>query len=739
MADFIKGNSCLFAVDSSPAFKTGESLGLYFLSLLENVDFSISPARTQTRQIGGQEFGVDCVNFSPDIIANLSYSSRQDFDSESLLGTVFRPSGDYRAIFSGINDFSFNGYLFFSDSQGYDLIKQIQDSSSFSGVNVVSLGNCYLTNASHSFSAGELAKTACQFVASNIVSESLTGNRMQIPAINLESGTTGNAATIFLNPLQVNRLPTGGLTGILPNIWTARFKPSFESLQIPNQKLDSWNSAHVQNMELSLSIDRENVYGFGSDHVYGRDVKFPVQGSISINGLVSDYQTGSFEELMRNERKQTIEIFYRDPKDEFLSGLSLAEFSGLNETGHIVKNRWLKFDNCVLREKRDSLSANGMYEFSAQFDFGATENGGFSYKQGDELSVDDFVLRSSDLRRLVSSDGYSIITDPFCRAYGNNCEVETILSADGRIMCTRDNFVFEGSNPVCYLPPNLPSGVFALYLSLTDGSSGSFVPLAGFPASGAGGGYLQSGTRVYYNYSPTFLAPSSGELLDSTATGDFPNLFYKMGAHKFQYSGGYGIYNLDYNFDNEISLSPPSITGSGYSSNQLVGTRFSSGNHHIVEIHKSADGTGSFTGINARGVFNWTNNINDTAVTGQSIYYYKPVGIRGATITEGLITGYPNPRTSPSGLYFDEGFSTFNEQGTLRWSTGMRPAQSYQYNIYRSLSGSTPFSLIGSTTGLSYTDSTMIDPGVYIFRATVSINGFESPTGSSSWTWIESY
>ena len=449
MPNFIKSNSCLFAVDSSPAFSTGDRLGLYFLSLLENVDFSTSPARTQSKQIGSQNYGVDCVNFSPDVIANLSYFSRQDFASDSLLGMVYRPSGDYRQIFSGFNEFSYNGYLFFSDFQGYDLVKQIKDSNSFSGVNVVALGNCYLTNISQSFAANSPAKTSCQFVASNIVSESLVGNSMQVPAINLESGTTGNAATIFLNPLQISRLPTGNLTGILPNTWTARFQPSFSNLQIPGQSLDSWNSAHIQNMEISFSIDRENSYGFGSDYVYGRNVKFPIQGSISINGLVSSYSSGSFASLMEDENKQTIEIYYRDPQDEFLSGLSASSFSALNETGHIVKNRLVRFEDCILREKKDSISVGGLYEFSAQFDFAASENKGFSYKQGDTTSVDDFYLRSSDLRELVSSDGFSLITDPFCRAYGSGCEIETILSADGFIMCTRDNFVRDGENPIC--------------------------------------------------------------------------------------------------------------------------------------------------------------------------------------------------------------------------------------------------------------------------------------------------
>ena len=136
MSNFIKSNSCLLAVDSSPPFSTGESLGLYFVDFLQNFELSISPPRTQTKQIGSQDFGVDSVNFSPDVLANISFNTRRDFGIETLLGAFFRPSGAYLPVFSGLRDFSFNTYLFTSDLQGYDLIKQIQESQSFSGLNV---------------------------------------------------------------------------------------------------------------------------------------------------------------------------------------------------------------------------------------------------------------------------------------------------------------------------------------------------------------------------------------------------------------------------------------------------------------------------------------------------------------------------------------------------------------------------------------------------------------------------
>ena len=102
---FIKSNSCLLAFDNSPSFSTGEKLGLFFADFLQNVDLDISPPRTQSRQIGSQEYGVDAINFSPDIGLNLSYLSREDFRTDSMLGSLFRSSGVFISPFSGQRDY----------------------------------------------------------------------------------------------------------------------------------------------------------------------------------------------------------------------------------------------------------------------------------------------------------------------------------------------------------------------------------------------------------------------------------------------------------------------------------------------------------------------------------------------------------------------------------------------------------------------------------------------------------
>ena len=482
MANYIKSNSCLLAFDNSPAFATGERLGLFFAQLLQDVEFSITPARTQTKQIGSQEFAVDSVNFSPDVITNLSYVSRQDFETDRMMGMLFRPNGEYLPVFSGARDFSFNTYLFFSEQQSSDLLHQIINENSFSGVQVIGMGNCYLNNASLSFRANQLPKTSCSFIASSISSEILSGNYMTVPAINLESGNNNDAAEIFLDPAQVSRIQTGDISGIL-RTWEATFQPSFENLQVPSQNLAN---AVINGMEISLSIDRENSYGFGSDYVYGRDIKYPIQGGISINGIVNQYNSGSFDALMRDEQKYAIEIFNRDPQDVYLSGLSDSQITGVTDVNHLTKNRWLKFDNCSLREKNDAITINGLVEFSNQFDVSITENRGMSFKQGEKTSLDDVFLHSSDWHKVVSRDGYSPKHSPFLQFYGDDCSILNLLSSDRLILMTRDNFVEAGTNPSCSLWTPADIADLAAFFWFSPSAGSCFSDFAGTVSAGVG-------------------------------------------------------------------------------------------------------------------------------------------------------------------------------------------------------------------------------------------------------------
>lgn len=436
MSVIIKGNSALLAFDSSPAWYTGTlgftgmKNGLFFVQQLQDVELSVSPASTRTRQIGTQDFGVNSINFSPDVVCNLSYITRKDWSNDGLLGMFYSHNGIETSVFSGINSHSFNAYLFFSPEENIDLIDKICSAQSFSGLDVFAIGNGYLTNANLSLRANQLPTSTVSFIASNFVGQSLSGNLLQIPAVNLESGNTGNAATMVLDPAQVCRI-TGQLpSGSLLETWKSTFVPSFQDSQIPWQEL---SSSVINSIDVSFSIDRENAYGFGSDYVSSRDVKFPIAGTLTLNGAFTSQKAGDFAELMQAEDSYTITLYNYDPTERYLQSLSNAEISGVYRTTHLTADEYIKINDAKLTNYTMKIGANALLEFSNSFEFGATESNGYKFKRGETNSIDSINFFSHEGHRLISRDGHSLSYDPFIYAFDND-QVVTFLSNDRKIL-----------------------------------------------------------------------------------------------------------------------------------------------------------------------------------------------------------------------------------------------------------------------------------------------------------------
>jgi len=790
MALFYKSNSCLLAFDDSPAFSTGQlgltgqKYGLYFAKLLQDFEFSISPAKTQSKQIGSYDFGVDSVNFSPDVICNLSYITRDDFEVEKLLGLNFNIDGEYQPVFSGIDGHSFNAYLFFTDQEGVDLPTYISGANNFSGVNVISIGNCYLSNGAINMQAGSTPRSTMSFVASNCEMQTLVENYMQIPAINLESGTTGGAADIYLNPAQTHRFLEGGVSGTLLETWKATFQPQFEDVQIANQKLVN---ANIQSIGLSFTVDRENVYSFGSDHVYSRDVKYPIVGSLSINGVASEYQTGSFASLMQNEETYDITIYNADPQELYLSGLPISELSGVYKLNHLTADQWFRVPNTKLRDSTNRVGVGGFVEFANTFDFSSSPVGGFNYKKGEETSLDSVYIYSSDGHRLVSSDGYRPIYDPFIYFFNDqeNCEVVTMLSADRKICMCLDNFV--ESRISCPRGESFNAGYYPMSVIAKIGSQ--FYDDFGidFAFSSSFGTFANQANRNYHSYADVVYL--SGEIQDGYVIEGF-SAFYNQGL---QLSGQNYIYTED-SFSSDLGIRYRVGNKMFYiSGNTVIETENFDGDAHTYDelMPTSADGGGfySYNPSNKDRIWASIENSNGAQFiemwlkTGISSPYFNgfnyaldqfapdnngvilpplssgtcrrlilssvwPTNIMYVTLVSyqgtGFVSGSESAvvRNTATGLNFPIGSTTSSSSATLTWSgfnTGITGVQPLTWNMYSFESGVTSPSIYatgfvqasGILSGLSNVSS------YYGAFLTTVVDGYESPTGQCQVQYIQ--
>jgi len=143
----IKSNSIILASDLSPAFQAVEDFipykrGLFPIAFVDNLAFDVQGNRIRSKQIGGQEFSVESLAFSPTVSLSFDYVSSLTFDNENLLGMFFKGWGDFQSIFKGSNGQSCNLYFILSDLFGLDLIQQIKDRGNLNGLEMISFGNC---------------------------------------------------------------------------------------------------------------------------------------------------------------------------------------------------------------------------------------------------------------------------------------------------------------------------------------------------------------------------------------------------------------------------------------------------------------------------------------------------------------------------------------------------------------------------------------------------------------------
>jgi hypothetical protein len=463
---WIKSNSVLVAVDL-PDYQGSDRRGLSLIGLNDSFGFSVNIPRNTAGQIGSQKSSVDDPSFAPDISFDLSFIPTRTFSNENSLGFNFGFNSEYTSVFSGRNDTSFNVYLFISDKQSYDLIKQIRDQQSLNGIECLAIGSCYVNQYGLSIKVGDFARSSCSFIGSNLEASVVSSDKVKVPAINLENGTQGDyylsldwpQISAALDEITIAQMP------LLPTT-EVKFTAILNNLEIPSAVITPLSDAKIQSLDFGLTIPRETSYGFGSNFPRGRKIKYPVEGQLNISTIVSNFSSGSFSGMMAGEQKYNAQLNFLDPQDLFLSGKSFAELSGFlatgvsGATGFFTESRSLKIENAKLNSYSQSAPLNDFMSANMSFSFKCHESGGLMQKFGVlSEAAQPYYLYSADAKKLIDASGDILTVDPYLYVYGSDCSLNYLIDGNGDLMLA-DNWG-EENNACPYSieppPPTPPS------------------------------------------------------------------------------------------------------------------------------------------------------------------------------------------------------------------------------------------------------------------------------------------
>ena len=276
-------------------------------------------------------------------------------------------SGDQ--LYSGIDQTGLDKNLFFIFDTG-QTIRDVTAISDFNGeIQVLGLGNAYVSNYKASAAIGGLPEVTVSFVASNAVFQNYDSdsNNRRIPSL-LSGNITDNTYTITSNNFQrSDYINNDGSEASAKYINAGDIVLELED---PNTGVGGFrfvSSGKIQNYNLEVPFQRRELLGFGSDYPFDRVIEYPVDGSLSMSVIFDGFNTGVQTGVNFRNKNYNFSIIYYDCDN--------------NNTNLIYK-----INNPKLVSQSLGTQIGNSFIFEGQFSFEVNDVTGFYISGVSELS-----------------------------------------------------------------------------------------------------------------------------------------------------------------------------------------------------------------------------------------------------------------------------------------------------------------------------------------------------------------
>ena len=274
MRKFLRHEYAALFVSPAPAFAPHKDAKANFvrkLTKVQSANYGFSVNREDIKQIGHQDLLVRKINFlsqEPLPGSNIDVNIEPvpvnfDFEylptcgfNEWLLNLNVIPSGQPMSNSLISRHFGDKNFFLALSTTPEKQAKSLVDEQDFSGHDILSIGNCFLTNYSVQGSLTSPIKARAGFIASNIQVDHYSGNNY-IPAIDLYDGQKKDIFKYALS--HHDSADEYSLPALLPNGIEIHINES----NIGDSKFAGEN-ANATSFDISLELNRKNLYGFGS-------------------------------------------------------------------------------------------------------------------------------------------------------------------------------------------------------------------------------------------------------------------------------------------------------------------------------------------------------------------------------------------------------------------------------------------------------------------------------------------
>jgi hypothetical protein len=337
----------------APTFYTdiNDGSGLSYVPLVQDVSFVFNYGQNnvKVKSMGSSKYAVRQDMLSPEPEVSFTTYVDPNFTLESgVFGLPFLSSmtedfgnnlalGLYNtgSLFSDL-DSTFNLYFIVNKDEGFDFlgVSSLSDSevANLSGYTSVGFGDCQITSYELSMSVSDIPTVSVSARASQASVESLNTGYITLPSINLTGGNRDGVSSGVVNGLSFS-----DKTGI-GTVKNGGIDPTVEiNSNFPIAPHPLTGDICIQSAQISLNLARSSRYGFGNRFIYGRDLSYPIDGSVSLEILVTDLTTGLFGNGMdriNTDNKYRSSLLSYDDRGVFYDGSYLLY--GFNASGYVA-------------------------------------------------------------------------------------------------------------------------------------------------------------------------------------------------------------------------------------------------------------------------------------------------------------------------------------------------------------------------------------------------------------------
>ena len=358
-------------VSDFPAYKTQ---GSTFQNLIrvQDVNYAFSHPALDIKSIGSDNLvardGESPIVRQADVNCDMSYLFSSG-ENEEAIGLHLGPSYTIMKNFFDEQDHDDVNLMIVvaSDACHADL-NHIEDQQKFEGYNVIGVGNCFLNNYAYQASVGQLPSVSISYDASNMKFDTYEdSNPPTLPSIKLgvDNQFSSEVITINKNTFDPGEVP--GANVVMPgDILVEITKKAGNYGGVPLEKVN----AAIQNISIEVPIERQTIYGFGSNYVFDRKLKLPIIGSSSIDMIVREFDEGQIDSFFTQGSMYDMVIKHNSRNFE----------DGEVRLASTVNT--FKIEDAQLKQQNYTAGIQGELSVSTSFSFGISSTKGLKlYRQ----------------------------------------------------------------------------------------------------------------------------------------------------------------------------------------------------------------------------------------------------------------------------------------------------------------------------------------------------------------------